>query len=165
MPPESNEEEGRSNVDIDPQVPITIRRVPTSFRRVTFTNEAKQDKEVPVKRCAVCCRLLYKEEYFALRKDDQNIIEEKFFQARAEAMAEGATPESVQSMTWPLLNYCDNDGMRIRELDVKPGGKHSGSIVVCSRHKSGRRKDLDCIFSYVSWRQRYDDLFPQIRLY
>lgn len=143
-----NEEEGQAVVDPTDQETIRVRRVPTGYRKNTFTNEVKQDKEVPVKRCAVCCRLLYKEEHCALLKNDQILIEEQFAQDRRQALASGA--ESVESMNWPLLNYRDESGMRIHELDIKAGGRHSGSVLVCARHKSKGSQDLGTIVSYVS---------------
>jgi hypothetical protein len=151
MPSDLIEEEGNvDSSDIDPQVPITIRRVPTSYRGNTFSNEIRQDKEVPMKRCAVCCRLLYKEEYCGLLKRHQKIIEEQFARYRSEAVAKGAAPESVESMNWPLLGYRDESGVQISELDLKTGGKDSGCILVCARHKSRGSQDLSTIISYVS---------------
>ena len=136
--------------DIAPQKSIRIRGVPSGYRMSTFTNEANQDKEIPVKHCAVCCRLLYKEEYCALWKKHQTKIEEQFVQDRTAALAKGASRESIKSMTWPLLNYRDHKGKRIRELDIKANGKHAGAVVVCARHKSGGSQDLTSIISYVS---------------
>jgi hypothetical protein len=138
------------NSETAPQKSIRIRRIPTGYRKNTFTNEANQDKDIPVKRCAVCCRLLYKEEYCALWKKHQTIIEEQFVQDRRTALANGASRESVESMTWPLLNYRDHKGKRIRELDKKENGKHAGAVVVCARHKSGGSQDLTSIVNYVS---------------
>jgi hypothetical protein len=136
--------------DMAPQRSTRVRRVPTGYRMSTFTNEVNQDKEIPVKRCAVCCKLLYKEEYCALWKKHQTKIEEQFIQDRSAALAKGASRESIESMTWPLLNYRDHKGKRIRELDIKANGKHAGAVVVCARHKSGGSQDLTSIISYVS---------------
>ena len=138
------------NSDMAPQKSIRVRRVPTGYRMSTFTNEANQDKEIPMKRCAVCCKLLYKEEYCALWKKHQTKIEEQFIQDQSAALAKGASRESIESMTWPLLNYRDHKGKRIRELDIKANGKHAGAVVVCARHKSGGSQDLTSIISYVS---------------
>lgn len=139
-----------NDCDMAPQKSIRVRRVPTGYRMSTFTNEVIQDKEIPVKRCAVCCRLLYKEEYCALWKKHQTKIEEQFAQDRTAALAKGASQESIESMTWPLLNYRDHKGKRIREIDIKESGKHAGAVVVCARHKSGGSQALSSIFSYVS---------------
>jgi hypothetical protein len=130
---------------------IRVRNIPTGYRMNTFSNEAKQDKEIPVKRCAVCCRLLYKEEVCALWKNHQRIIEEQFVQDRRASFAEGVNREVVESMTWPLLNYRDHNGVRIRELDLTATGKHAGAVVVCARHKSGGSQDLNSIIGFVSW--------------
>jgi hypothetical protein len=115
---------------------LRVRRVPLGYRTNTFTNEVKQDKEIPVKCCAVCCRLLYKEE--------------QFVQDQRAALEEGATQAFLDSMTWPLLNYRDHKGERIRKLDIKENGKNAGAVVVCARHKSGGSQDLNSIISYVS---------------
>jgi len=48
-----------------------VRRVPSVYRTNKFTNEVKEDKELPVKRCAVYYRLFYKEERSILLKGDQ----------------------------------------------------------------------------------------------
>lgn len=136
--------------DVAPKKSTRVRRVPTGYRMSTFKNEADQDKEIPVKRCAVCCKLLYKEEYCALWKKHQTKIEEQFVQDRSAALAKGASRLSIEYMTWPLLNYRDHKGKRIRELDIKENGKAAGAVVVCARHKSGGSQDLTSIISYVS---------------
>lgn len=143
------------HADIDcsemaPQNPTRVRRVPTGYRKKTFTNEANQDKEIPVNRCAVCCKLLYKEECFALWKKHRTKIEEQFVHDRSAALAKGDSRESIESMTWPLLNYRDHNGKRIRELDIQANGKNAGAVVVCARHKSGGSQDLTSIINYVS---------------
>jgi len=146
-------DDGHADIDhsaVTPQKPTRVRRVPTGYRKRTFTNEANQDKEIPVKRCAVCCKLLYQEECFALWKKHQTKIEEQFIHDRSAALAKGASRESIESMTWPLLNYRDHKGKRIRELDIQPNGKNAGAVVVCARHKSGGSQDLTSIISYVS---------------
>jgi hypothetical protein len=136
--------------DMAPKKSTRVRGVPTGYRKSTFTNEVNKDKEIPLKRCAVCCKLLYKEEYCALWKKDQKKIEEQFVQDRIVALAKGASRISIESMTWPLLNYRDHKGKRIRELDMKANGKNAGAVVVCARHKSGGSQDLSSIISYVS---------------
>src|SRR4051794_23104326 len=57
------------------QVPKRIRQIPKSFNATTFTNEIVKDSEIPKKRCAVCCRLLYPEEYCRLSSTNKDNIE------------------------------------------------------------------------------------------
>lgn len=139
-----------NDCDMASQKSIRVRGVPTGYRKSTFTNEINQDKEIPEKRCAVCCRLLYKEEYCTLWKKHQTKIEEQFVQDRTAALANGASRGTIESMTWPLLNYRDHKGKRIRELDITTNGKRAGAVIVCARHKSGGSQDLTSIISYVS---------------
>lgn len=135
--------------DGNSQKSTRIRGVPTGYRTSTFVNEANQDKEVPLKRCAVCCKLLYKEDCYVLSKDDRRKVEVQFVQDRLDAQSQGASPEVLSSMTWPLLNYRDHRGMMIDQLDVNTDGKNSGTVVVCARHKSKGAQDLETIFKYV----------------
>lgn len=129
--------------------PVRVRGTPTGYRRKTFVNEIDQDKEIPLKHCAVCCRLLYKEECAVLLKSHREIIEKRFTQDRRSALAQGFSQQRLESMTWPLLNYRDHEGVRIRELDIAENGKHAGGVVVCPRHKSGGSQDLETIMRFV----------------
>ncbi|KAF9274462.1 hypothetical protein BGZ74_004341, partial [Mortierella antarctica] len=53
-----------------------VRQIPQRFNLSTFTNEIENDKEVPKKHCAVCCRLLYPEDYCKLSEFHKTKIEE-----------------------------------------------------------------------------------------
>ncbi|KAF9081349.1 hypothetical protein BGX29_004570, partial [Mortierella sp. GBA35] len=68
-----------------PQAPKRIRLTPADFRDDTFSNGVKKDKEVPEKRCAVCCRLLYPENYCKLSELHKTKIQEMFFKDRRAA--------------------------------------------------------------------------------
>lgn len=88
------------NSDIAPQKSVRVRHVPTGYRMSNVLQMRPiKTKEIPVKRCAVCCRLLYKEEYCALWKKHQTKIEEQFVQDQSAALANGASRESIESMT------------------------------------------------------------------
>ncbi|KAF9398637.1 hypothetical protein BGZ94_005949, partial [Podila epigama] len=68
-----------------------VRQTPLRFNNSTFTNEIKYDKEVPVKCCAVCCRLLYPRDYCKLSIDHKRKIEEMILEDRQYALAHGKT--------------------------------------------------------------------------
>jgi hypothetical protein len=132
-----------------PQEPA--RKIPRSFNISTFNNEIEKDKEVPEKRCAVCCKLLYPEEYCRLSIDHKKKIEELFPRERRNALKNGWTVAEMEQITWPLLNYRDLNGQRIREVDThKPKGKGGEYVIVCARHKSSGAQDLETIMDYVS---------------
>lgn len=66
-----------------PQAPKRIRLTPASIRVDTFSNEVEKDKEVPEKCCAVCCRLLYPENYCKLSESHKADIEKVFVKDRS----------------------------------------------------------------------------------
>lgn len=127
-----------------------VRTVPQSYRTNTFSNEVKQDKEIPKYKCAVCCRVLYKEECFSMSKRQESVLERNFLEERRQLLETGSSLRLAESMSWPVLNYRDENGNRISELDRHYVGKHAGTIVVCSRHKSSGAQDTQTVFSYVS---------------
>ena len=129
-----------------------IRQIPKTLHPSRFTNEIAKDKEIPMKHCAVCCRILYPEEYSELSKGYKLKIEELFVKERIAALAQGATVNEIEKMTWPLLNYRDLSGEPIRQLDFYlPRGKNKTEYaVVCPRHGSGGKQSLKTIMDYVS---------------
>lgn len=133
------------------QAPKRIRGTPLYFLPKTFTNETEKDKEVPEKRCAVCCKLLYPEDCCKLSLAHKTRIENMFPGDRRNALEHGATVDEIEKITWPLLNYRDYNGEQIRNVDIHyPKGKGEEYVIVCARHKSSGAKSLNTIMDYVS---------------
>lgn len=129
-----------------------IRQIPKTIYPKRFTNEIAKDKEVPMKHCAVCCRVLYPEEYSELSKGYKLKIEELFVKERRAALTQGATVNEIEKMTWPLLNYRDLSGEPIHQLDFHlPKGKDKIEYAfVCPRHGSSGKQSLKTIIDYVN---------------
>ncbi|KAK3807139.1 MAG: hypothetical protein J3R72DRAFT_481202 [Linnemannia gamsii] len=96
--------------------PKRIRLTPKTFAPKTFCNEVDNDKEIPEKCCNVCCRLLYPEDYCRLSKPHKERIEEMFAKDRQTALGDGKSVPEIEKITWPLLNYRDQNGNQIQEL-------------------------------------------------
>jgi len=130
-----------------PKGPKRIRGTPKTFRPDTFSNEVENDKGVPVKCCAVCCRLLYPENYCKLSVPHVRKIEEMLIKDRQTAHR---NDRDFEKITWPLLNYRDHNGNRITKLHThKPRGKGAEYVIVCARHKSSGAQSLETIMEYV----------------
>lgn len=129
-----------------------IRQIPKTLNPIRFTNEIAKDKEIPMKHCAVCCRVLYPEEYSELKKGYKSKIEELFVKGRRAALTQGATVNEIEKITWPLLNYRDLSGEPICQLDFHlPKGKDKIEYaVVCPRHGSSGKQSLETLMNYVS---------------
>lgn len=130
-----------------PKAPKRIRRTPTTILPISFTNEVQKDKEVPLKCCAVCCRLLYPENYCKLSELHKTKIEEMFIKDR---QAAHDNDRDFQNINWPLLNYRDHNGNRITKLHMhKPKGKGAEYVIVCARQRSSGAQSLKTIMDYV----------------
>jgi len=146
---DQNEQEDCPLLDQSEQTPKRrIRQIPQNFNIATFNNEIDKDKEIPKKRCAVCCRLLYPEEYCRLSSSHQTSIEKMFVKDRQTAHR---NDRDFENINWPLLNYRDHNGERIQLLDTHlPKGKGGEHVIVCARHKSSGTQSLKTIRDYVS---------------
>lgn len=133
-----------------PQAPKRIRRTPAGFRVDTFTKEAEKDKQVPVKCCAICCRLLYPENYCKLWESHKTKIEEMLVKDMQTAHRNGMSVPDLEKITWPLRNYRDHNGNKIQDLHThKPKGKGAEYVIVCATHKSSGAQSLKTIMEYV----------------
>ncbi|KAG0274916.1 hypothetical protein BGZ96_004032, partial [Linnemannia gamsii] len=79
--------------------PERIRRTPKNIDPSTFSNEVQKDKAVPVKCCAVCCRLLYPEEYCKLSELHKTEIEEMFVEERQAAARNDDYSGDIEKIT------------------------------------------------------------------
>ncbi|KAF9118732.1 hypothetical protein BG015_006534, partial [Linnemannia schmuckeri] len=129
-----------------PQAPKRIRLTPAGFRVDTFFNEVKKDKEIPEKCCAVCCRLLYPEEYCKLSVPYVRKIEKMLVKDRQAAHRNNRDFENIN---WPLGNYRDHHGNKIQNPHThKPKGKGAEYVIVCARHKSSGTQSVETIMKY-----------------
>jgi hypothetical protein len=130
-----------------PQAPKRIRLTPAGFRSDTFSNEVKKDKEIPEKCCAVCCRLLYPEEYCKLSEPYVRKIEKMFGKDRRTAHD---NDREFENINWPLGNYRNHNGNRIQDPHThKPLGKGAEYVVVCARHRSSGTQSVETIMEHV----------------
>lgn len=83
------------------------------------------------KCCAVCCRLLYPEEYCRLSVEHKEEIEQLFVQYRRYALSDGAGIGEILKLTWPLLNYRELDGEPIRQLDIHYPRVGATNMLLC----------------------------------
>lgn len=148
---DQNDQENSPLLDQNEQTPKRrIRQIPQNFNIATFNNEIDKDKEIPRKRCAVCCRLLYPEEYCRLSSNHKTSIEKMFVKDRQTAFANGKTVREIENINWPLLNYRDHNGEQIQQLDTHlPKGKGGEHVIVCARHRSSGAQSLKTIKDYV----------------
>ena len=65
--------------------------LPTRYNDSTFSNDIDKDKDIPRKRCAVWCKLLYPEEHKKLWAKHMEKLEGWFVGDRRAALSEGAT--------------------------------------------------------------------------
>lgn len=132
--------------------PKRIRRTPTTFDPSTFSNELDKDKVVPVKCCAVCCRLLYPEDYCKLSDLHKSKIEEMFVKERQAADRNNEYSGDIEKITWPLVNYRDINGNK-KKLDThtpRNKGEDAKYTIVCARHSSSGAQSLKTIIESVS---------------
>lgn len=69
-----------------------------------FSNEVDNDKEVPEKCCAFCCKILYQKAKCKLWMHHKTEVEEMFVNDQQYALARGSTVTDFKIITWPLLN-------------------------------------------------------------
>ncbi|KAG0320070.1 hypothetical protein BG000_003709 [Podila horticola] len=130
--------------------PKRIRLTLTTFDASTVSNEVKKDKVIPVKCCAVCCRLLYPEDYCKLLELHKTKIEEKFVKDMQTAHRNGKSLPGIEKITWPLLKHRDHNGEGIKRLDIhNPMGKGEEFVIVCSRNSSSGAQSLKTVMDYT----------------
>ncbi|KAK3805463.1 MAG: hypothetical protein JOS17DRAFT_781367 [Linnemannia elongata] len=134
--------------DQRPKAPKRVRLTPANFRLDTFSNEVERDKDIPEKCCAICCRLLYPEEYCKLSEINKRKIEEMFVKDRQAALKNGSVPVSeIEKLTWPLQNYRDHNGEK-KKLDTHiPKNKDRNRNMLL--HKSSGTQSVRTIMEYI----------------
>jgi len=119
-----------------PKGPKWIRGTPPDLDPSTFDNEVEKDKVVPYKCCAVCCRLLYLEDYCKLSEPHKMRIEDMFVKDMQTALECGKTLPDIEKITWPLLKlpWPQWNQKRLDTHIPKNKGKEAKYVIVCARH-------------------------------
>ena len=151
----SEDESSEDETLLDPQPDgqrrqARVRQIPQNFNMLTFNNEINKDKEVPTKHCAICCRLLYPEDYCKLSMAHKTKIEEMFVKDMQTAHRNDIPLPDIEKITWPLVNYRKLNGTKRQDPDYHFPKKGEEYVIVCARHKSSGAQNLKTIMDYVS---------------